>query len=399
MSPFHWLAGNRRIVLATTLGVLQFLAGNARAQSRFGDNGARDREFGISQWQDASRWTGNFPATGIPEWKLGVEADNTETGVVIRQVKPGSAASRMGFQPGDVIVAVNGFQVGIVNDGLYDLREELARRADREGFVSLLVHDHINRSLHKVQVRLDGSQSVLRGDLIYRERYSMPPDAIVTVNIENASRPFALVRNGQAIFRPSPGASTIPFEINYDPAYIFAQDVYQIRATVSSGGQTILETRQPARVLTQGSPSQVQLALTPTSNFGTANAVVGSPSQVITAGYPNLNLNTALQQRVAQAYRQYLERDPFPIEWASWTLTPGPADRVANLPLELMASQEYFDKVGNNNSLWFASIYRAIIGRQPNQEEVDKWMIRFNELRNSRTELLRQLYVAAASRR
>ncbi len=399
MSRRWLLSGDRIAVFVMAIAIALANGALAIAQSRFVDSGARDRDFGFSQWQDTSEWAGGMTSAQVPEWKLGVQADNTETGVVIRSVTPGSAASRMRFEPGDIIITVNGFQVGIVNDGLYDLREELTRRADKEGFVSLIVQDHINRSLHKVQVRLDGSQSALRGELIYRERFTLSPDAIVAINLENVSRPFAVVRNGQVLYRLNSSAPTIPFEINYDPAYITPQDIYQVRATISSGGRTILETRQPARVLTQGNPNQVKLLLSaPATTVGnTGNALAGAPPQVITAGYPNLN--TLLQQQVAQVYRQYLEREPFPLEWVTWTMTPGASDRIASLPLELMASQEYFDKVGNSNPLWFASIFQSILGKRPSQREVAEWMRRFAEVGNSRTELLRQLYTQASAKR
>lgn len=364
------------------------------AQSRFADSNSRERSttFGTAPgWQNASSWAGGIDTPQQQDWKLGVTADNTETGVVIRQITPGSAANRARLEVSDVIIAVGGYQVGLIDGGLFDLGEELRRRADNQGNVTLLVQDHRNGLLASVRVPLDGNQNTLRGDLIYRERLALPSDAVVNVVLENLTRPFYTVRNGQVAFRAS-NQPLIPFEILYDPNYIQPQDTYQVRATVTSGGRTILETRQPARVLTQGNPSQVQLALSPinqTPSFPTNSSLVATNSPVITAGYPNMNF---VQDQLVQVYRQYLGRDPWPSELAAWALTPGSASRISNVPIEIMGSQEYYDKVGLSDQKWFTQVFQNILGRAPSAQELDLWMRRFTDLRESRTELLRQLY-------
>jgi len=88
-------------------------------------------------------------------WKLGVYAYNTETGVVISRVTRNSAAADVGLERGDRIVTVSGFQVGIIEGSLYPLGEELQRRADRRGNVQLLVQNVRNNRLVNLSVRLD----------------------------------------------------------------------------------------------------------------------------------------------------------------------------------------------------------------------------------------------------
>jgi hypothetical protein len=88
-------------------------------------------------------------------WQLGIFARNTDTGVVVTRVLQRSAARRAGIEPGDVIVAIRGFQVGWVEDRLYPLGDELQRQADRAGFVSLLVQNVRNRRLVNIPVQLD----------------------------------------------------------------------------------------------------------------------------------------------------------------------------------------------------------------------------------------------------
>lgn len=87
-------------------------------------------------------------------WILGVHAYNTDTGVVITRVQPGSPAWREGLERGDVIVTVDGYQVGYVDGYVYYLGDELQKRADREGRVLLLVQNVRDRRLLNLEVRL-----------------------------------------------------------------------------------------------------------------------------------------------------------------------------------------------------------------------------------------------------
>lgn len=89
------------------------------------------------------------------QWKLGVYAANTDTGVRITRVLPGSAAFRAGLERNDKIVAVDGYQIGYVNGRLYPLGEELQRRAGRSGRVTLLVQNWRDNDLLNVEAQLD----------------------------------------------------------------------------------------------------------------------------------------------------------------------------------------------------------------------------------------------------
>src|SRR5687768_1415372 len=62
-------------------------------------------------------------------WRLGVAIENVDTGVVLTDIERGMPAERAGLEKGDVIVNVEGFQVGYVNGALYDLGEEKIGRA------------------------------------------------------------------------------------------------------------------------------------------------------------------------------------------------------------------------------------------------------------------------------
>lgn len=93
------------------------------------------------------------------DWKLGVYADNTPVGVRITGVIRGSAAWDAGLEQDDVIVTVDGYQVGYVGRETFPLGRELQLRADREGRVTLLVQNHRNDRLVNVTAYLQRAGS------------------------------------------------------------------------------------------------------------------------------------------------------------------------------------------------------------------------------------------------
>jgi hypothetical protein len=116
-------------------------------------------EEGVPQLQVQPRAQGAAPYWIPPasDWKLGVYAYNTETGVVIARVLRDSAAARAGLEAGDRIVNVGGYQVGYVGDMLFPLGYELQRQAGPRGVVLLLVQNVRGAELINVDARLDRS--------------------------------------------------------------------------------------------------------------------------------------------------------------------------------------------------------------------------------------------------
>ena len=98
-----------------------------------------------------------------------------------------------------------------------------------------------------------------------------------------------------------------------------------------------------------------------------------------------------MEQQVTAAYERYLGRIPSAVELAVWTKATNGVDQLSFVQTEVLGSQEYFDRVGNNNAAWLQRVFAEILGRNPSYDEMNQWMRRFGELRFSRTELLRQL--------
>jgi uncharacterized lipoprotein YbaY len=373
----------RIFVFRTFLAFLagQLSAGSLAAQDRWSQDSSRSRDGSFSSAFRQNDWISS--ASNSHQWNLGVQGESTEVGFLIRQVTTGGAASRARMQTGDSIIAVEGFQVGFVGERLYELNDELNQRANAGGVVRLLLQDGQTGRLASVRVQLDRQVQRLTGTI--QATSLLPPDAVVHVQIENLTRPQWVVRNGHQVIS-APNQRTIPFDIAYDPAYISASDIYQVRAFVSSGGRNILFTPQPVRVLTLGNPSQVQLRLEPIATGG--STPVGTSGTL--TGFPNYN---QIDEEVTRIYRLYLGRSPSPAELAAAHILSTDLRTLSErLPLKLMASQEYFDLARNSNDFWLRNVFGVIVGREPSQPEVTQWQRRFAELNYSRTELLRQLH-------
>ena len=79
--------------------------------------------------------------TARRDWKLGVGIQNNDVGAVVTTVAPGSPAQLAGINQGDVIVAAGAARLGIVENRIVELAEEIKRFADSYGRINLVVLD------------------------------------------------------------------------------------------------------------------------------------------------------------------------------------------------------------------------------------------------------------------
>ncbi len=152
---------------------------------------------------------------------------------------PRSAAARAGLERGDVILTVNGYQVGRVGDRDFALDAELDLRADRSGNVRLLVEDRRNSRLTNVDVRLDredGSTArpaVINGTVTWRERIALPSDARLVVRIVRHG--FLSEENIAEQTFSNPGNSPISFSMRYPREKLDPKRSYVVEAEIWSG--------------------------------------------------------------------------------------------------------------------------------------------------------------------
>lgn len=208
---------------------------------------------------------GERPESG--RWQLGVTASNTDTGVRIDRVISGSAAQRAGLERDDVIVCVDGQQVGRVNGRIVELGRALERAADRQGRANLLVQNRRNKELLNVAVQLDdafvrppGPINRVTGTAGYRERLALPPGATLELRIRERGLfgPGRVVaETSTRVFRQPP----FSFELKVDPAVLDGSRRYTLEAEIRVSGKVWFETERPVAVLTEGNPTNVDLLL------------------------------------------------------------------------------------------------------------------------------------------
>lgn len=103
---------------------------------------------------------------------------------------------------------------------------------------------------------------VIDGEMFYQEGIALPPDAVVDVtlvDVTDAGQPGELVAAVQ--IRPQRQVP-IHFEIHFADPEIDARRSYAIRASILADGRLLFVAAQLPRVLTQGYPSRVRVALT-----------------------------------------------------------------------------------------------------------------------------------------
>jgi putative lipoprotein len=104
--------------------------------------------------------------------------------------------------------------------------------------------------------------STLSGTVTYRQRIALPPEATVTVRLEDTSladAPATVV--AETSFAADGRQVPLPFAIDFDPAAIVGDRTYSARATITVDGELRWTTTTAYHVLTRGNPTRVDLVL------------------------------------------------------------------------------------------------------------------------------------------
>lgn len=118
---------------------------------------------------------------------------------------------------------------------------------------------------------------VLMGSVTYLQRTPMPPNAVVSVQLQDVSRVDAPARVVAQQIITSPAGVPVPYALTYDPGTIDARNRYAVRAEIRSGGVLVYTTDRAHFVLTQGAAvTGVDVILTP----------VTAPPAVVTPARP-----------------------------------------------------------------------------------------------------------------
>lgn len=125
------------------------------------------------------------------------------------------------------------------------------------GCVATGDHDHGPAADHDHGKGTGAAKAVdgtaLTGNVTYRQRIALAPEAIVKVWLQDVSRPglpVPEILDEQEIRRP--GQVPIPFSLRYDPATIDPTHTYTLLVRIYEGDRTRFTNAKPFPVITNG---------------------------------------------------------------------------------------------------------------------------------------------------
>lgn len=239
MKPTRW-----QMVQLAALATFAILLGNS-SSPQFVSAQVRDRN---ATDNGNARVVPPGERPGQRRWTLGITADTAEIGVRIRDVQSRSPAERAGLERGDLIINVDGYQVGRVGGRDYPLDRELDARADSSGRVRLLVQNRRNNQLLNIDVRLDQDRPnpgpipgdrkiVVSGEASYRDRSALPRDAELRVKISR-KKIFGSETLAERTF-PARGQVPISFELRFDVDRSDLERLCDVSAEIYSNGRRL----------------------------------------------------------------------------------------------------------------------------------------------------------------
>ena len=321
----------------------------------------------------------NYSGGNVRTWKLGVFVINTDVGALIDQVQPNSPAARAGLKSQDLIVAVNGQQVGQVLGRLNDVGDQVSRSAVN-GRVTALVADGRTGALSNIMVNLESASNQIQGVVRLSERVTLP-SAYMTVQLKNLDRPFHEVYGG-TLSQQISGSGPFSFQINLDPSTVMVGDRYRLEATIDDrNGKTLYASNSAATINPLSVNAPVVLDLANYQQLIANNQ--NNNGQVIQAGYPNaVDLD--------QLYQQVLGRLPSDFERYSWEKFLKEGNSTNDLKTRLLSSSNFYDRSNNNAQQFVSNLYQVINGRAPSQADLQLWYNRLVQS-GSREQIVREM--------
>ena len=301
------------------------------------------------------------PAPTQPgRYTLGVGVRNTATGVEIASVNAGGAGQRSGLEVGDVIVTVDGFQVGYVGDRLYDLGDEIARRVDSAGRVSLLVRNRRTGGLVQVPLQFDAAASrAVTGRIFVQPPIAVSPTAVVTVRVLDVTQPqwhdVAVVQGQSAV-------NAVPFPYRIDLPLLPPHHRYAIDARIEDRGRLLARTPAPMMLAAVDRDQQADLTL--------ASAAV-TP---VVGGTPGV----APRDQVERWINVYLGRPSRPFETDIWLASLQRGRSLTDVQVGILSSSELFERQGRSRDLYVAEVFRLLYGTPPNPSQLADLRARYD---------------------
>lgn len=319
-------------------------------------------------------------------WRLGVFSTDTGTGVQIVRLADGPSPARdAGLEPDDTIVTVAGHQVGYVGNVRHELGTEFNAHADADGYVMLLVHDNRSGNLINLPVRLESRFQRIQGTIGLQAGQRLPQDAKANIALHEIVRQGVVV---PLVTKTVTDLRYIPvqFSLDVDPSLIDPRRKYVVHADITSGNRTLYTTRNEYRVLGDGYPRTVDMRLYPTSSGGTQYH-----------GYAD-NREQQLEQ-IAAWFREYMNRDLRDQERQVWQSSIDRGVSMDDVQAELLAHNEFYTQANRDDERYIENMYLAVLGRRPQQAEVDAWVRRLEAKHGLRREIAREFLAQVSKQR
>lgn len=292
-----------------------------------------------------------LPPGGQPTgtYKLGITPRNSDTGVQILQVAVGSVAQRSGLEANDVIVNVAGYQVGVVGGRLYDIGDELAKRVDARGRVSLLVRNSRDGKLINVPVQFTSALWSISGEISSADPFNPAPNAVVTVRLIDITRPQWATNSIAEVSFSAQGRWPLAYRFDFDPSLLKSGHQYAMEARVIDRGLILMQTIPAAKV-----------------NLNT-NSVRSNLRVKSTGVRPNGN-GLSPSTQISQWYQQYLGRPASPREISVWESDLKSGGSLQKIQANLLSSSEFYDQQNENPERFVNEVYEAVEGVPPSPE-------------------------------
>ena len=341
------------------------------------------------------------------QWKLGVVVRNTDLGAIVQTVEPNSAAQTAGIIPGDSIIAVSGTRIGEFDGRVVDIGEEIKRYVDSLGRVPLLIQDSRTRALRSSVVTLTSTATALSGTVSLADRGSLPLGSVLTVQLQNLTRPFYEVAGGKTVLKAE-GSGPFRFDLFIDPRFLTPSDQYQLTAFVSSNNQVVYNLRQPVLVPVQGlnqlynlalerpyTPSPASVATTPNSvpansfpatsfpatSFPTTGLPPPGGAGVVTASLPAA---PSLPGQVStdalnQVFVSLLGRQPSSRELIAWQDYMQQGHTLNDVAAKIMASPQFRERYATDQA-YVQQVIQTLTGKLATSNDVNYWVGRMTAL-------------------
>lgn len=113
--------------------------------------------------------------------------------------------------------------------------------------------------------RVASDMATVSGVVIHLERRALPPEAVVTVRLQDISRADApAILLGEQRIALDGRQVPVPFEISYDPAAIDERMSYAVSARIELGDQLLMISDTVHPVITRGAPTtDVEIRVVP----------------------------------------------------------------------------------------------------------------------------------------